>query len=158
MRGPFSQFSPVIIDQIEFRRLFEDLIAVFPKLAIPRFDMVASLEDCWDDFDHEVSEIHLEPEEPVDVHSSDEEKADVPEFFIGHINDIGQNMITLISVHEGIEDDRIATTMYLNPNETLRQLIDLENKGLIRSVLSFGVRRWFITDLGKKYLPGVYQE
>jgi hypothetical protein len=158
IKGPLSLYDSVQVTKNEFQKLFEDLLANFTRIRLPRFDMVANLDQHWPSFQQDFSEIGMVSQVLPDQAIPEEEPAETASAPLEHVNEIGQNIIALISVNEGIDDERIATTMYLNRSDTLRHLIDLENKGLVRSNLNFGIRRWFITERGRKYLPGVYQD
>jgi len=157
LEGPLSLFSPFSVDKTEFQKLIEDLQMNFPRIRIPRYEMIARLDENWETFDQAVFEIHREIQESTVRLEEDRVTTETVDKPVEYVNEIGQNIIALISVHEGIDEERIATTMYLHRSDTLRYLIDLENKGLVRSNLSFGIRRWYVTEMGRKYLPGEYQ-
>lgn len=155
---PFSLFPPFSLDKSEFKNLFDDFSAIFPKARIPRYEMIDRLNKNWVSFENDMGDIDLKSKEPAEGEEEERIRVEIASREIGYINDIGQNILALISVNDGIDEERIATTMYISRNDTLRYLIDLENKELVRSNLMFGIRRWYITELGEKYLPGVYQE
>jgi len=154
---PLTLFPPLSLEKNEFKSLFDDLSAVFPKARIPRFEMIDRLNKEWENFENDLVEINLAKKGSVDEGEEERIRVEIASREIGYINEIGQNILALISVNEGIDEERIATTMYISRNDTLRYLIDLENKELVHSSLSFGIRRWYITEAGEQYLPGVYQ-
>ncbi len=154
---PFTLFPPFSVNKNEFQSLFDDLLAIFPRIRIPRFEMLDRLNKNWETFEDEMAEIDLETRLFVGNQEQELTNVEITPREIGYINDVGQNILALISVNDGIDEERIATTMYISRNDTLRYLIDLENKELVQSNLSFGIRRWYITEAGRKFLPGVYQ-
>jgi len=77
---------------------------------------------------------------------------------LNYIDEIDEKILALLCVNEGVDDYKISTTVYQQRGVTLKHLINLENMNLVWSNMSFGTRRWYITDLGRKYLPGIYQE
>jgi len=158
LRGPLTQFSPVTIERNNILRLIEDIHANCTQIQVSRQELILNLDKTWPEFYQNVNKISMvapsisktKPLDPKVVEDRDEP--------LEYVNEVGEKILALVSVNEGIDEDRIATTVYLRRGDTLKHLIDLEKMGLVWSTLSFGNRRWFITELGRKYLPGFYQE
>ncbi len=156
LRGPLSQYQTVLLDESDVRRMFEDIHAIIDGVKISKQEMVENLGYEWPDFKKTVQNITLESGIPsIQAKETGTERDEVTT--LEYIDEVDEKILTLLFINEGIEEEKIATTVYLGRGECLRHLIDLEGKELVRSTLSYGIRRWYITDKGKKYLPGVYQ-
>jgi hypothetical protein len=118
--------------------------------------MIETLGYEWPDFQKIVRNITLDPS----IHSVAPDEAIAGQddgTTLEYVDEVDEKIMTLLFINEGIEEEKIATTVYLGRGECLKHLIDLERKELVWSNLSFGTRRWYITEKGKRYLPGVYQ-
>jgi len=157
LRGPLTQYQPVKVDKHDFLRLLEDLQAHFPHLEIPQDELEANLDEAWPDFYKAISLISLASSEESE--SLGERQDDDPDgVTLNYIDEIDEKILALLCVNEGIDEFKISTTVYQQRGVTLKHLINLENMNLVWSNMSFGTRRWYITDLGRKYLPGIYQD
>jgi hypothetical protein len=151
-------FQSVKMEKNEVRRMVEDIHANLTSVDITHLQVIANLEDAWPAFEEEITKVNLalsikgKPAEPEDATGESEPAPLV------HINEVDEKILALLCVNDGLEEEKIATTVYLARGATQQHLIELENKGLVWSNLIFGVRRWFITDMGKRYLPAYYQE
>ena len=156
LRGPIASYQTVRLDKEDMRRMLEDIHANIPSVQISKPEMVENLGYEWPDFQKAVKNIHLEPVsstlqvEPKTVKRSIEPALE-------YIDEVDEKILTLLFINEGIDEEKIATTVYLGRGDCLKHLIELEKKKLVWSNLSFGTRRWYVTENGKKYLPGVYQ-
>lgn len=158
LRGPLTHFSPLAIEKNNILRLIEDIRANFNQIQLSEQDLIYNLDKAWPDFLKNVSQISLAAPSVTKAEQRDKKVVDTSGETLEYVNEAGEKILALVSVNEGIDEDRIATTLYLRRGDTLLQLISLEKMGLVWSNLSFGTRRWYITDLGRKYLPGFYQE
>ena len=157
LKGPMTQYQPFKIDKHDFQRLLEDIQAHFPHIETPQDELEAQLDEEWPDFYKAISLISLGSDEESD--SRDDGQDDDPDgVSLNYIDEIDEKILALLCVNEGIDDFKISTTVYQQRGITLQHLINLENMNLVWSNMSFGTRRWYITDLGRKYLPGIYQD
>ena len=157
LMGPLTQYQHVKIDQHDFLRLLEDIQANFPHIEITQDELKANLAKAWPDFYRNISKISLETPENLGQEEAGQE-GDPNRTAINYIDEVDEKILALLCVNEGIDEFKISTTVYQNRNETLKHLINLENMNLVWSNMSFGTRKWYITELGRKYLPGIYQE
>jgi len=157
MRGPLTQYQPVRIDKADMRRMFEDIHANLVQARTSRQQMLDLLEEAWPAFKRKTAQINLNavPDGTPEARPGNAERKSGET--LDYIDEVDEKILALLFVNEGIEEEKIATTVYLGRGVCLQHLIGLEQKKLVWSNLSFGTRRWYITDLGKKYLPGVYQ-
>jgi len=156
LRGPLSSYQTVRLDKEDVRRLLEDIHANIPSVQVPKQEMVENLGYEWPDFQKAVKGIHMEPISPtvqMDATPTDRKSESTLEY----IDEVDEKILTLLFINEGIDEEKIATTVYLGRGDCLKHLIDLEKKELVWSNLSFGTRRWYVTEKGKRYLPGIYQ-
>jgi hypothetical protein len=156
LRGPLTQYQTIRLDEGDVRRLFEDIHANIGEIQIPKQGMIETLGYEWPDFQKIVRNITLDPS----IHSVAPDEAIAGQddgTTLEYVDEVDEKIMTLLFINEGIEEEKIATTVYLGRGECLKHLIDLERKELVWSNLSFGTRRWYITEKGKRYLPGVYQ-
>jgi len=157
LRGPMTQYQPVKVEKHDFQRLLEDIQAHFPHIEITQDELTAKLDAAWPDFFSAISQISLESNDDSD--SIEDGMDDDPDgVTLNYIDEIDEKILALLCVNEGVDDYKISTTVYQQRGVTLKHLINLENMNLVWSNMSFGTRRWYITDLGRKYLPGIYQE
>jgi hypothetical protein len=156
IRGPMSRYQTVRLDEDDVRRMFEDIHASISGVEISKQDMVENLGYEWTDFKKMIKNITLDPttstEQPVESKPIRDISASLE-----YIDEVDEKILTLLFINEGIEEEKIATTVYLGRGECLKHLIEMERKELVWSNLSFGTRRWYVTEKGKQYLPGVYQ-
>jgi hypothetical protein len=157
LRGPLTQYQPVKVDKNDVMRLLDDLTANFPHIEISHDELKQNLENIWPDFYKAIAQISLDsPKETSDQQQAEDKLADSKR--LDYIDEIDEKILVLLFVNEGIDEDRISTTVYQTRGDTLKHLISLEKMNLVWSNMSFGTRRWYISDLGRKYLPGIYQE
>ena len=156
LKGPFSQFQAVKADRNDTRRMFEDIHANLGPDGITLLDMMGNLDDAWLVFQAKVSKLKVDAGIPIEEVQGENGARD--ESNMAYIDEVDEKILALISVNDGIEEEKIATTVYLPRGVLQQHLISLEKKELVWSNLLFGVRRWFITDQGKKYLPAFYHE
>jgi hypothetical protein len=165
LKGPVTLFQGVRIEKGDVRRMVEDIHANLSNSPLNHVQVIANLEEAWPDFQETVSKINLELSIKAKEKLAEAEKKAVAEreessepVLMAHINEVDEKILVLLCVNEGLEEEKIATTVYLPRGSAQHHLIELEKKGLVWSNLMFGVRRWFITDLGKKYVPAYYQD
>jgi hypothetical protein len=157
LRGPLSHYQTVRVDKMDVRRLFEDIHANITGVQISKAEMIESINHKWSDFMKGIENVRLEASttsSDSDVGKSTTAGADSK---LEYIDEVDEKILTLLFINQGIDEEKIATTVYLGRGECLKHLIELERKELVWSNLSFGTRRWYVTEKGKKYLPGVYQ-
>ena len=156
LKGSLGLFQTVRIDKAEIRRMLEDIHANYIQVPISQMEVVAHLEDAWPEFRDEIAKINKDPT-PTKTQKEDTPGKEFDPKQV-YLDEIDEKLLALLCVNEGIEDERIATTVYLPRGTCLQHLIEMENKELVWSNLSFGVRRWYITNFGKKFLPAFYQD
>ena len=155
LKGPFRQFQSVKLEKNDTRRMFEDLHANYEEESITHLEMMARFEDAWPGFQEKVNQLKAESSVKTDDGKVSEEKDESTP--LAYIDEVDEKILALLCVNDGIEEEKIAMTVYLTRTVCMHHLIELEKKELVWSSLLFGVRRWYITDLGKKYLPAFYQ-
>jgi hypothetical protein len=158
LRGPLTQYQPVKIEKREVARMLEDIQANFTNIQVSQTELVANLDKHWPGFYTKVAQLNLDS--TLSPASQQQESLLEEESLVamGYIDEVSEKILALLCVNESIDEDKIATTVYLPRGETLKYLIELEKKNLVWSKMSFGTRRWYITDLGRKFLPGIYQD
>jgi len=157
LRGPLTKYQPVKVDEHDVLRLLEDLLANFSHIDVPRNELTANLKKTWPEFSKKIAQISLTTTEGVEDQVVSEESK-TGRFILEYIDEVDEKILALLCVNEGIDDDKISTTVYQTRSETLKHLVNLEKMELVWSNMSFGSRKWYITDLGRKYLPGIYQD
>jgi hypothetical protein len=147
LKGPLTLFQGVKIEKGDVRRMIEDIHANLSNSPLNHVQINLELS-------MKTKEKRAETEKKAGTERQ-ESGEPVP---MAHINEVDEKILVLLCVNDGLEEEKIATTVYLPRGSAQHHLIELERKELVWSNLMFGVRRWFITDLGKKYLPAYYQE
>ena len=165
LKGPMTLFQGVKIEKGDVRRMIEDIHANLSNSPLNHVQVIANLEEAWPAFQESVSQMNLElsiktkeKRAETEKKAGAEKKEPGEPVSMAHINEVDEKILVLLCVNDGLEEEKIATTVYLPRGSAQHHLIELEKKELVWSNLMFGVRRWFITDLGKKYLPAYYQE
>jgi hypothetical protein len=157
LKGPLTLYQPVKIEKREVARLFEDIQANFSHIPVTQKGIVANLDKHWPGFYTKVSQLNMD----LTSSTASQQQENLPEESLaamGYIDEVSEKILALLCVNESIDEDKIATTVYIPRGDTLKHLIDLEKMHLVWSKMSFGTRRWYITDLGRKFLPGIYQD
>jgi hypothetical protein len=157
LQGPLTHFQLVKVNEHDVLRLLEDIIANFSHLEVSQIDLAANLKEAWPEFNKKIGQISLSTAE-TDDDQTIEGDSESHRFILEYIDEVDEKILALLCVNEGIDDDKIATTVYQTRSETLKHLVKLEKMNLVWSNMSFGSRKWYITDLGRKYLPGIYQD
>lgn len=158
LRGPLTLFQAVRLEKGDVQRLFEDIHANLTQATVSHINMVSNLETAWPEFLENVTQINLTLSVKQKDHAAPAVKEKPDLMLNAYINEIDEKILALLCVNDGLEEEKIATTVYLPRGVCQQHLIDLENQELVWSNLLFGMRRWFITDLGKRYLPAFYQD
>jgi hypothetical protein len=157
LRGPLTQYQAVRLDIGDVRRMFEDIHANFSGVQISKQVLIESLETEWPDFQKAVKGINLDPIIAPVTQPQKDPSIQGGGAKLEYIDEVDEKIMTLLFINEGIDEEKIATTVYLGRGECLKHLIELERKELVWSNLSFGTRRWYVSEKGKRYLPGIYQ-
>jgi hypothetical protein len=157
LRGPLTQYQTIRLELMDVRKMFENIHANISGIRISKQVLNENLTMEWPEFQKIMQDIHLEPAIAPSVQLQPATQPQGDGSKLEYIDDVDEKIMTLLFINEGIDEEKIATTVYLGRGECLRHLIDLESKELVWSNLSFGTRRWYVTDKGRKYLPGVYQ-
>ncbi len=165
LKGPLTQFQVVKIDKGDIRRMIEDIHANLSTSNLDHVEVVANLEEAWPVFQEEVGQLNRELSFINKTKAAEAEQlAQVGKQWesgsatMAYINEVDEKILALLCVNDGLEEERVAATVYLARAVAQQHLIELEKKELVWSNLMFGVRRWFITDKGKNYLPAYYQD
>jgi hypothetical protein len=158
LRGPLTLYQPVKIEKREVARLMEDIQANFTQISVTQEEMAANLNKQWPGFYTKVAQINVDTTLSSDSQQQENLSEKASLVAMGYIDEVSEKILALLCVNESIDEDKISTTVYLPRGDTLKHLIELEKKNLVWSKMIFGTRRWYITDLGRKFLPGIYQD
>jgi len=159
LTGPFSQYQAFHLEKDSVLKFLEFIRTHLDRFPMSSMELRANLDLHWSGFEKKLAKIDAEvapqtdlPAQPA-VFTADDTGV-VP---IEYLDDVDEKILALLCVNNGLEEDRVANRVYLGRGECLKHLIALEKRNFIWSSLEYGIRRWYITDLGKKYLPGIYQ-
>ena len=156
INGPLSQFNMIAFDQQDVLKMIDAIHMNLPGSVLTSWEVKKGLEDAWPDFVEKLNElkISLAKSKPSTQQRAEDE---IPSDTTEYIDEVDEKILVLLHVNTGIEEDKLASRVYLSRGECLKHLIALEKKKMVWSKMTFGSRSWYITDLGKKYLPGIYQ-
>jgi len=157
IRGPLAQFHSIGVDKNEILEFLELVRSNIDHFTISYMELRANLDLNWSNFEGKLAKLRVEPiPEPLEsIQPFDfkEDDSNAVEYLAG----VEEKILQLLFVNNGIDGDKISSRVYLSRGQCQQHLIDLEKKNLVWSNLNLGTRYWYITDLGKKYLPGIYQ-
>ena len=155
INGPLTQFNTVMLDQQDVFKMIDAIHMNLPGSALTTWELQKAFDKSWPDFTDKLNELKItlakqtpKPKEIIDETSSEGTE---------YIDEVDEKILVLLHINTGIEEDKLASRVYLSRGECLKHLISLEKKKMVWSKMTFGTRSWYITDLGKKYLPGIYQ-
>ncbi len=157
VQGPLSQFDSISTDKADVFSLLELIRTSIEQFTISHLELRANLDINWSDFETKLAKMDFEsiPVKPEPIQPFDFSEDDSAA--VEYLDSVEEKIIQLLFVNNGIDDDKISSLVYLSRGQCLQYLIAMEKKNLVWSNLNSGVRFWYITELGKKYLPGVYQ-
>jgi hypothetical protein len=157
IQGPLTQFDSIGTDKTDILSFMELIRTSIEQFTISYMELRANLDINWSNFEGKLAKLDVESipiqeevTQPFDFNGENETPVE-------YLDGVEEKIIQLLFVNNGIDDDKISSLVYLSRGQCLQYLISMEKKNLIWSNLNTGVRYWYVTELGKKYLPGIYQ-
>jgi hypothetical protein len=157
INGPLSQFNTITLDQQDIYKMIDAIHMNLPGSALTSWELKKGLDNAWPDFIDKLTALKISLAKETTTSqketTKDQESADTVEY----IDEVDEKILVLLHINTGIDEDKLASRVYLSRGDCLKHLISLEQKKMVWSKMTFGSRSWYITDYGRKYLPGIYQ-
>ena len=157
IQGPLAKFDGFNIKKDEILTFLEVIRSNMDHFTISYMELRANFDLHWTSFESKLAKLDVESipaqvksTQPFDFKTDDSRAVE-------YLDGVEEKLLQLLFVNNGIDEDKVSNLVYLSRGQCQRYLIDMEKKNLVWSNLNMGVRFWYITDLGKKYLPGIYQ-